>query len=183
MTTLETQVRRLVAEELGVDANTLAPDTLLADDLAADSLDLAELGCVLENELGVELEDHVMDALRTYGDLVGAVGRALWQRDTSTAAAAPESGIVVRACVAATRRPKRTGVIRAGRLDPYLVEVIAEDALRRGAGTVLEVRVTPEADDEDVGTVRAAFSWLADRGVRVHVGRDAARHTPTFSAA
>ena len=61
--------------------------------------------------------------------------------------------------------------------------MIAEDALRRGAGTVLELRVTAEADDEDIDTVREAFSWLAARGVRVSVGRDSDRPAASFWAA
>ena len=180
---LEAQVRRLVADELGVDANTLTPGTLLADDLGVDSLDLADLGSALENEFGTHLQDDVMGSLRTYGDLVGAVGRALWWRGTSRDLD-PGPGVVVRARVAGARHPAKGGVIRAGRLDPYLVEVIAEDALHRGAGTLVELRLVPEADEEDVGTVRAAFSWLADRGVRVRVGRDGDPQPPsTFSAA
>ena len=37
---LEPRVRRLVAERLGLDAEYLAPEVSLIDDLAADSLDL-----------------------------------------------------------------------------------------------------------------------------------------------
>jgi acyl carrier protein len=176
---LHAQLKNIVADELGVDASTLAPETLLADDLGVDSLDLAELGCVLENELGIHLGDDVLASLRTYGELVGAAGRATWQRGTLDSLDAGP-GVVVRARVA---RSVNGGVVRAGRLDPYLTEVIAEDALRRGAGSVLELWVMPEADDEDVDTVRAAFSWLADRGVRVRVGRDGERRLPSFWAA
>jgi acyl carrier protein len=179
---LEAQVRRIVADQLGVDATMLTPETLLADDLGVDSLDLAELGCALESELEVRLADRVMAALRTYGDLVGAAGGTIWQRGTSSDLN-PGPGVVVRARVIAGGRPANGQVVRAGCLDPYLAEVIAEDALRSGGGTVLDLRVVPEADDEDVGAVRARFGWLADRGVRVSVGRDGnGRARSAFSA-
>src|SRR5262249_19768041 len=40
---VELRIRRLVVEQLGVDAEELVPEVSLTDELAADSLDLAEL--------------------------------------------------------------------------------------------------------------------------------------------
>src|SRR6266550_657778 len=48
---LEPRVRCLVADTLGVGIDELAPDVSLTDELAADSLDLAELAARLEAEL------------------------------------------------------------------------------------------------------------------------------------
>jgi len=50
---LEETVRRMVASQLGVTPEALAPDVSLTDDLAADSLDLVELTLALEEELGL----------------------------------------------------------------------------------------------------------------------------------
>src|SRR5262245_19304675 len=47
---VEPRVRWLVAEQLGVGVDELAPEVSLTDDLAADSLDLAELVVVVEVE-------------------------------------------------------------------------------------------------------------------------------------
>ena len=40
---VEPRVRRVVAEQLGVNVEELTPEVSLTDDLAADSLDLLEL--------------------------------------------------------------------------------------------------------------------------------------------
>ena len=71
-TALEPRVRHLVADTLGVGVEELRPEVSLTDDLAADSLDLAELFARLETELGVVLGDRLVESLRTYGDLVRA---------------------------------------------------------------------------------------------------------------
>jgi acyl carrier protein len=170
MVTVESRLRSIVADRLGVDAAALGPRTLLADDLGVDSLDLAELGCALEEELDVHLSESAITSLRTYADLVGAAAHAVRQGRTATDVG-PETGIFVRAQVVGGTRRRGHRVVRTGRLDPYLAEVIGDEALRSGAGTVLDLRV-PEADEEDLSTVRAAFSWLGPRGVRVSVGRD-----------
>src|SRR5713101_5252264 len=69
---LEPRVRCLVADTLGVGIDELAPDVSLTDELAADSLDLAELAARLEAELGLVVPERVVAHLRTYGDLVRA---------------------------------------------------------------------------------------------------------------
>ena len=74
---VEERVRALVAEHLGVDRETLARDVSLTDDLAADSLDLLELGVVLEASFGIVVPLRTIDRVRTYGDLLDTVGRPI----------------------------------------------------------------------------------------------------------
>jgi acyl carrier protein len=76
VTPAEHALRRVVAESLGVDAEALGPEVSLTDELAADSLDLAELVVRLETDLGVVLPDRVVDRIRTFGDLLGAMPAA-----------------------------------------------------------------------------------------------------------
>lgn len=73
--TVDLHVRRVVAEVLGVGPGDLGPAVSLVDDLAADSLDLVEIGLGLEASLGVSMPDEVLQGVRTYGDLVTAVRR------------------------------------------------------------------------------------------------------------
>src|SRR5213592_1620657 len=72
----EFRLRGLVADTLGVGPEDLALDVSLTDDLAADSLDIAELAVRLENDLGVSLPDGMIGRVRTYGDLVRAAALA-----------------------------------------------------------------------------------------------------------
>src|SRR5207247_9869549 len=73
---LEPRVRCLVADTRGVGIDELGVEVSLTDDLAADSLDLAELAARLEADLGLVMPDRVVDHLRTYGDLVRAATAA-----------------------------------------------------------------------------------------------------------
>jgi acyl carrier protein len=71
----EARVRRVVADSLGVEAHDLGPSVSLADDLAADSLDLVELALDLETELGIAVPERLLERVRTFGDLIEAAGR------------------------------------------------------------------------------------------------------------
>ena len=67
---VESHVRRLVAEHLGVGVDELSSDLSLRDDLAADSLDLAELAVALEDKFAIVVPERVLEEVRTYSDLV-----------------------------------------------------------------------------------------------------------------
>ena len=70
---METRVRDVIADTLGVDVDDLSRGVSLAEDLAVDSLDLADLAAALDTELGVILPDAVFDGMRTCDELVDAV--------------------------------------------------------------------------------------------------------------
>ena len=52
MATVFERVRKIIAEQLGVDEANIAPKTSFVEDLNADSLDLVELIMSLEEEFG-----------------------------------------------------------------------------------------------------------------------------------
>jgi len=74
---LTARLRTMLAEQLAVDESRIAADTLLFDDLGADSLALSELGERISTELGVDLTGVPELAYRTIGDLVGHLEKAL----------------------------------------------------------------------------------------------------------
>ena len=90
---VELRVRRLVADQLGVDVGDLAPPVSLVDDLAADSLDLVELALAVEEAFEIVVPERVTEELRTYGELadavVGLVQGAARPRAVPAVAAAP----------------------------------------------------------------------------------------------
>jgi len=60
----------LIAEHLGVDASEITAETSFADDLGADSLDVAEIAIAVEDRLGITIDDSELDHVRTVGQAV-----------------------------------------------------------------------------------------------------------------
>jgi acyl carrier protein len=58
MSTVEQQVKAIVAEQLGVKAEQVVNDASFVDDLGADSLDTVELVMALEEEFEIEIPDE-----------------------------------------------------------------------------------------------------------------------------
>jgi acyl carrier protein len=65
--TLE-RLRKLVADQLGVEEGRIVPEASFIDDLEADSLDLVELIMSLEEEFDVEISDEEAEKLTTVGE-------------------------------------------------------------------------------------------------------------------
>jgi acyl carrier protein len=160
----EPRLRALVADTLGVDADDLSLDISLVDDLAADSLDLAELVVRVESELGITIADRAVERIRTYGELVRA---ALAAFGAMSARSTPEL-MAVRARLVSPHGELR----RVETFGPYTAETIVADALAAGRGADLELTLPAEATDGDLDRIRARFAWLVDRGIGLHVGRD-----------
>ena len=65
------QLKGLLAEQFGVDADTITMDTTFEEDLGADSLDLVDMSMALEEVFGVEeLTEEEIAEITTVGDLV-----------------------------------------------------------------------------------------------------------------
>ena len=58
MGTVETQVKAIVAEQLGVKLEQVTNNASFVDDLGADSLDTVELVMALEEEFETEIPDE-----------------------------------------------------------------------------------------------------------------------------
>jgi acyl carrier protein len=166
---VEPRVRRVVADQLGVNAEELLADVSLTDDLAADSLDLLELALALETELGIVIPESMLDDVRTFGELLGGVHALSRQRREPHPVNTPPDLVWARVVSA---RPASGEIQRAGWLTPYTAETIAEDAIRAGRGARLEVAVSSNLSDERLAELQGEFAWLGDRGVQVSVRRD-----------
>ena len=70
MSSVEDQVRGIIAEQLGVKADEIKNDASFVDDLGADSLDTVELVMALEEEFGFEIPDEEAEKIVTVGDAV-----------------------------------------------------------------------------------------------------------------
>jgi acyl carrier protein len=67
------EIRRLIAEHLGIAVEHFVDDAHLADDLGADWLDRLELMIAIEDRFGVEITDDEADQICAVGDLISHV--------------------------------------------------------------------------------------------------------------
>ena len=162
----EGELRALVAETLGVDAEELSPDVSLVDDLAADSLDIAELVVRVETELGLSIPDAVVDRVRTYADFVRAAA--------SAARGIPAPPVVEPLPLRARLVSPHGEILRAEAFTPYSAETIADDARAAGRGSSLEITLPANAADGAVEDVRRRLAWLTAHGVVVQIAREGA---------
>lgn len=65
MSSVEDQVRAIIAEQLGVKADEIKNDASFVDDLGADSLDTVELVMALEEEFETEIPDEDAEKITT----------------------------------------------------------------------------------------------------------------------
>lgn len=64
------RVKKIVVDNLDVEADKVAESASFIDDLGADSLDLVELVMAFEEEFNIEIPDEVQENIRTVGDAV-----------------------------------------------------------------------------------------------------------------
>lgn len=58
MSDIASRVKKIVVEQLGVEAEKVTDTASFIDDLGADSLDTVELVMALEEEFGIEIPDE-----------------------------------------------------------------------------------------------------------------------------
>ncbi len=59
------KVKKIVVEQLSVDASEVTPEASFANDLGADSLDTVELVMALEEEFDIEIPDEAAEGIAT----------------------------------------------------------------------------------------------------------------------
>ncbi|MBP5189101.1 MAG: acyl carrier protein [Fibrobacterales bacterium] len=62
---LNSKIKAVVVDKLGVKEEQVTDDSNFADDLGADSLDLVELVMALEDEFDIEIPDEDAEKLKT----------------------------------------------------------------------------------------------------------------------
>ena len=70
------RVKKIVVENLGVDAGDVNEAASFIDDLGADSLDTVELVMAFEEEFGIEIPDDAAETILTVADAVKFIDQA-----------------------------------------------------------------------------------------------------------
>ena len=67
---VEETVRKIIVDQLGVDADEVTLEASFTDDLSADSLDIVELVMAFEEEFGIEIPDEDAEKIARVQDAV-----------------------------------------------------------------------------------------------------------------
>ena len=67
MATVEERVKKIIAEQLGVEEDEVTPEASFVEDLGADSLDTVDLVMALEEEFSIEIPDEDAEKILTVG--------------------------------------------------------------------------------------------------------------------
>ncbi len=72
-TTTFDKVKKIIVEQLGVDAEEVTPEASITEDLGADSLDQVELVMAFETEFSIDIPDEEAEKIKTVADAVARI--------------------------------------------------------------------------------------------------------------
>jgi len=67
------KVKAILSSQFDVDEDSITPETNIADDLGADSLDVVDMLMSLEDEFDIEISDEDVEKIHTVGELVAYI--------------------------------------------------------------------------------------------------------------
>ncbi|MCD6366682.1 MAG: acyl carrier protein [Bacteroidales bacterium] len=73
MSDIESRVKAIIVDKLGVDENEVTNEASFANDLGADSLDTVELIMEFEKEFNIAIPDDQAEKIGTVGQAVGYI--------------------------------------------------------------------------------------------------------------
>jgi acyl carrier protein len=73
----ESRVKKVIAEQLGLDQAQVTNEKKIVADLGADSLDTIEMVMAIEDEFGVEISDDDAEKVVSVQDAIDFVNRSV----------------------------------------------------------------------------------------------------------
>lgn len=64
------KIRAILAEQLDVDEDSITAESLIVEDLGADSLDAIDIVMSVEDEFGIEVPDEIVEKMESVNDIV-----------------------------------------------------------------------------------------------------------------
>ena len=69
------RIKKIIIDQLGIEAGKISIDSSFIDDLGADSLDIVELIMAFEEEFDIEIPDEDAEKIKTVGDAVNYLSK------------------------------------------------------------------------------------------------------------
>ena len=73
MSEIESKVKEIIADKLGVDEADVKPEASFTNDLGADSLDTVELIVEFEKSFNITIPDDQAEKITTVGDAIAYI--------------------------------------------------------------------------------------------------------------
>ena len=70
-------LKKIIADVLDADPETITEETSFVDDLGADSLDLFQIIMAVEEELNLEVDEDVASGIKTVGDAMELIQKTV----------------------------------------------------------------------------------------------------------
>lgn len=67
------KVKELIIDQLDVEEDAVKMESVIIDDLGADSLDVVDLVMSIEEEFDMEIPDEAVEKIKTVGDIVSYI--------------------------------------------------------------------------------------------------------------
>lgn len=64
------KIKAILAEQLDVDEDSITADSLLVEDLGADSLDAIDIVMSVEDEFSIEVPDEIVEKMESVNDII-----------------------------------------------------------------------------------------------------------------
>lgn len=64
------KLKEILAQQLDIDEDIITPESLLIEDLGADSLDAIDIVMSIEDEFKIEVPDEIIEKIETVEDML-----------------------------------------------------------------------------------------------------------------
>lgn len=64
------KIKAILAEQLDINEDIITPESLLVEDLGADSLDAIDIVMSVEDEFSIEVPDEIVEKMESVGDII-----------------------------------------------------------------------------------------------------------------
>ncbi len=64
------KIKAILSEQLDIDEDSITTESLIVEDLGADSLDAIDIVMSVEDEFGIEVPDEIVEKMESVNDII-----------------------------------------------------------------------------------------------------------------